>query len=670
MKKYIAYILVLLISVGIFVLQFSYTKNMIPTTFYQVYLDNEKIGVIKSKEELMKYISSQGDLIKKQVSDYKIDVERLNSVENIINNKIKSNSSYYDLFTDIKYVQNIYDNLFKLVDENGIIKDDNSFYVKDLLNSLRASIVNGINVDDSQINGYDTLKDNINKFIKDRKNKIVDELYKNRNNLELTSSELSYFEDYYAEKLYDVDYTKYIYMKDYVEKNKIYTYSDNIYEPLGINIKKITTYKTDYDSIEDVYSKIIDKKPCTIEGYRFKIKKTNVENVSSNSIIGALALSDYTVINKSSTEDIIINVTDPKIFEKAIDEATIVFVGNDDYENYKNNKQEDIKSTGSKIDNIYLGEDITVKPTNISIKEKIFTDSASLSSYLLYGDNKVSKTVLASSKDTISSLAYKNSISVEEFFLSNPSFTSIDNMFYDEQPITITKLSPKISIVVEESQVIDKSIDYKRIEKYDETMIKGTEKIEQEGSNGLMRVSQTVKMVNGSINSINLISNETIKPAKNKIVVVGTKEIPNVGRTDSWGWPTDSGYTISSYFGWRADPFNPSSRYNHEGIDIAGTGYGSPIYATNNGTVESIKVTAWDYGKSVMINHNNGYWSNYGHLSGFAPGLKVGDTVSRGQIIGYMGRSGAATGTHLHFEIRAHSNRYASVVDPIPFLRK
>ena len=275
MKKYIAYILVLLISVGIFVLQFSYTKNMIPTTFYQVYLDNEKIGVIKSKEELMKYISSQGDLIKKQVSDYKIDVERLNSVENIINNKIKSNSSYYDLFTDIKYVQNIYDNLFKLVDENGIIKDDNSSYVKDLLNSLRASIVNGINVDDSQINGYDTLKDNINKFIKDRKNKIVDELYKNRNNLELTSSELSYFEDYYAEKLYDVDYTKYIYMKDYVEKNKIYTYSDNIYEPLGINIKKITTYKTDYDSIEDVYSKIIDKKPCTIEGYRFKIKKTN-----------------------------------------------------------------------------------------------------------------------------------------------------------------------------------------------------------------------------------------------------------------------------------------------------------------------------------------------------------------------------------------------------------
>ena len=53
-----------------------------------------------------------------------------------------------------------------------------------------------------------------------------------------------------------------------------------------------------------------------------------------------------------------------------------------------------------------------------------------------------------------------------------------------------------------------------------------------------------------------------------------------------------------------------------------------------------------------MINHNNGYYSMYGHMAGFAEGLSVGSVVSRGQIIGYVGSSGWATGPHLHFEIR------------------
>ena len=57
-------------------------------------------------------------------------------------------------------------------------------------------------------------------------------------------------------------------------------------------------------------------------------------------------------------------------------------------------------------------------------------------------------------------------------------------------------------------------------------------------------------------------------------------------------------------------------------------------------------------------------------MSGFAKGIKVGSTVSRGQLIGYIGATGAATGPHLHFEIRVGENRYANVVDPLPYLRK
>ena len=276
----------------------------------------------------------------------------------------------------------------------------------------------------------------------------------------------------------------------------------------------------------------------------------------------------------------------------------------------------------------------------------------------------------AKSDDTISKLALRNGISIEEFFLSNPSFTSIYNMFYDNQPIIIKKLNPKLSIVVEETRVEDQDIEYKIIEKYDDTMIKGDEKVEQNGTNGTMRVRQNVQLINGQIVYTDPLSNETIKNAKDKIVLVGTKEIPNVGSTTSWFWPTKKPYTLTSYFGWRASPFNSSSRELHSGLDIAGVGYGSPVYASNNGTIVLMRSIRWDYGTYIIIDHNNGYWTVYGHMSGFASGIKLGDTVSRGQLIGYVGSSGAATGPHLHFEIRTGANKYANVVDPLPYLRK
>ena len=84
MKKYVVYIIIFLIGVFVFFLQFNYRKNTKPITLYQVYLDNEKIGVIKSKDELEKYISSQGEIIKQQVENYRVDVERIDSIHEIM----------------------------------------------------------------------------------------------------------------------------------------------------------------------------------------------------------------------------------------------------------------------------------------------------------------------------------------------------------------------------------------------------------------------------------------------------------------------------------------------------------------------------------------------------------------------------------------------------------
>ena len=185
-------------------------------------------------------------------------------------------------------------------------------------------------------------------------------------------------------------------------------------------------------------------------------------------------------------------------------------------------------------------------------------------------------------------------------------------------------------------------------------------------------MTQNVKSVNGEITYVNPIDKQTTKSPVSKIIKIGTKFIPNVGSTTSWGWPTNSGYTISSYYGYRLSVFGEGNF--HSGLDIAGTGYGSPVRASNNGVIEEMKVyrdkrgNYTSYGISVLINHNNGYYSLYGHMSGYASGLREGMTVSRGDVIGYVGSTGWATGPHLHYEIRTCPG-YSCITNPLKFYR-
>lgn len=108
--------------------------------------------------------------------------------------------------------------------------------------------------------------------------------------------------------------------------------------------------------------------------------------------------------------------------------------------------------------------------------------------------------------------------------------------------------------------------------------------------------------------------------------------------------PTDG--RITGRFGLRSDPFT-GKRAFHPAIDIS-TGYGQPVYATANGTVESAERNG-ALGNLVRINHGFGLVTTYGHLSKFA--TAVGSTVSRHDVIGYAGDTGRATGVHVHYEV-------------------
>ncbi len=114
-------------------------------------------------------------------------------------------------------------------------------------------------------------------------------------------------------------------------------------------------------------------------------------------------------------------------------------------------------------------------------------------------------------------------------------------------------------------------------------------------------------------------------------------------------WPVDG--EISSSFGEREDPIlgNGEGEF-HPGVDIRGP-LGTPIHATADGVVMTAGMVN-GYGRMVTIDHGHGLTTGYGHMNGFA--VTAGQSVSRGQIIGYVGHSGRTTGNHVHYEVRIH----------------
>ena len=115
---------------------------------------------------------------------------------------------------------------------------------------------------------------------------------------------------------------------------------------------------------------------------------------------------------------------------------------------------------------------------------------------------------------------------------------------------------------------------------------------------------------------------------------------------------------VSSTFGMRKHPIHNRWR-QHSGIDFAAP-TGTPIQATADGVVESIGRQG-GYGNAIVLRHPNNITTLYAHQSRFASGLKKGDRVSQGQVIGYVGSTGWSTGPHLHYEFRVSGKP----VDPL-----
>jgi len=116
---------------------------------------------------------------------------------------------------------------------------------------------------------------------------------------------------------------------------------------------------------------------------------------------------------------------------------------------------------------------------------------------------------------------------------------------------------------------------------------------------------------------------------------------------------------ISSYFGYRPDPIYKIEKF-HSGMDFSAN-LGTEAYATGDGVVYDVERNEWGYGNMVILDHGYGYKTRYAHL--LKPAVRKGQKVKRGQVIGYIGATGKATGVHLHYEVLKNDDQ----IDPINF---
>ena len=404
---------------------------------------------------------------------------------------------------------------------------------------------------------------------------------------------------------------------------------NNVYPPNNFEIVKRYTYNTELTSAKEIYNKIEDMDDFTIRAYVVTIKPKDAKK-----------------------KTIKINVLTKEIFDNSIHKFITAFVDPEKLDKYMNGNQDKIVDTGKIIEDMYFNEKFKIKEDYVSVNEKIYTDEEELSQYLLFGDQNETKYYTVKSGDTISSVSDANKLNTEEFLIANPKYASEDSLLAINDKVNVTLINPVISLTYQLYDVSDVEQYFEKKVVVDNSKPYSYNEITQAGVTGITRLTQRYSVTNGeNSQGTERISSEVLREKVDQITTKGPTYSPITGvyidPGSGWGWPTNSGYMITSPFGWRWGSM-------HDAIDISGTGFNSPIYAANDGVVVQsnpmcYNCSAWSLGNYVVIKHADNYYTMYAHLNSL--GVGVGQQVKKGDVIGRMGETGNAYGYHLHFAL-------------------
>ena len=255
--------------------------------------------------------------------------------------------------------------------------------------------------------------------------------------------------------------------------------------------------------------------------------------------------------------------------------------------------------------------------------------------------------------DTFNAIAYANDMSISDLEALNPGI-DINRLMVGDV-LNVKELTPLLSVQTVEEVTYTQAIECPIEEVENSSMYIGDTSVITRGVEGEEEVNATVTYINGQETARTINSTTTLREPTTTVMAVGTKEKPRTASTGSYQWPIYG--RITSYFGGR---YIFGSYSYHSGIDIAAS-YGAAVCAADGGTVTYAGYKG-SYGNLVIITHDNGTQTYYGHNSSLT--VSVGDKVYKGQQVARAGSTGRSTGVHCHFEIRVGGTS----VNPLSYL--
>ena len=317
----------------------------------------------------------------------------------------------------------------------------------------------------------------------------------------------------------------------------------------------------------------------------------------------------------------------------------------EDARNLLDSIKDNYADDASGLEEVTFKEKVEIVETPVEFHE--VQDTESVEAKIREGQETVEEYTVKEG-DTFWSISKAFDIDHDELLRLNPDMDP--EKLKPGQNICLSYPKSLLNVVTTEVIEYEAPVPFETETREDSSMFKNESKVIQEGKDGLKLVEARLIKVNGIEQDKEVISEKVIKEPVKKIVVKGTKTPVSRG-SGKLIWPARG--RLTSRYGRRWGRL-------HKGIDIANS-RGTPVYAADSGKVISTGYNG-GYGNLVKIDHGGGMVTYYAHLSKIV--VSSGSSVSKGQLIGYMGSTGRSTGPHLHFEVRING----SPRNPISYL--
>lgn len=361
-----------------------------------------------------------------------------------------------------------------------------------------------------------------------------------------------------------------------------------------------------------------------------------------------------------------------QLMDKQIEYGFGVYIGDSYYGTLYDNKKTESALEGLlnnyRTDNpkesVVFEKEIQFVP-GLYLSESFVNEDSLIS--LLTSNRTVAAYYTAVEGDAPAAIVSKTGLSYDELARLNPGFSESSKIFVGDK-FMITQDEPYLNVIITREEHYNEIIPYDTEYTTTNKRFKGDNLITVNGVNGESAVVANVSYINGVEVARSVLSRVTLKAPVTRVIAKGTMERPTVSanatttEAGKFIWPLPYGTGTVGY-GW-------GGYVGHTGQDILAP-YGTPIFAVDSGVVTTIYYEEnanyfscnGGYGNLVVVTHDNGMQTYYAHCSAISD-IYVGQRVTAGENIAFVGSTGRSYGNHLHIEVHINGRK----VDPSPYL--